>query len=93
LLDAGIRPSLRVDQLAAQGIHAAADPQATVTLVDLISPDTATEYWLGFDNFYVITRYNRSSFYAMAVFQLAEALRQRRLAELSAAGDAAALPR
>ena len=31
--------------------------------------------WIGFDNFYVITRYNRSSFYAMSVFQLAEALR------------------
>ena len=44
-------------------------------LIDLESPDSATEYWLGFRNFYVITRYNRSSFYAMAVFHLARALR------------------
>ncbi|MDD4964389.1 MAG: lytic murein transglycosylase B [Gallionella sp.] len=32
------------------------------------------EYWLGFKNFDVITRYNNSDFYAMSVFQLASAL-------------------
>ena len=47
-------------------------------MIDLVSPDQETEYWVGFQNFYVITRYNRSSFYAMSVFQLAEAIRERR---------------
>lgn len=86
LLAAGIRPSLRVDQLASQGIVASASPSATVTLVDLVSPGKATEYWLGFDNFYVITRYNRSSFYAMSVFQLAQAIRQHMPGKLTISG-------
>ncbi len=76
LLEAGIRPSLRVADLFERGIVATAAPESTVTLVDLVSPGQATEYWLGFENFYVITRYNRSSFYAMSVFQLAEEIRR-----------------
>jgi len=77
LREAGIRPSWKVAELRERGVIGAADPQATVALIDLVSPERATEYWLGFDNFYVITRYNRSSFYAMSVFQLAEEIRQR----------------
>ena len=76
LLEAGIRPSLRAGDLFDRGILAAAAPESTVTLVDLVSPERETEYWLGFENFYVITRYNRSSFYAMSVYQLAEEIRR-----------------
>lgn len=75
LIEAGIRPSFKVADLGTHGILADADPQATAALIELVSPGSDTEYWLGFDNFYVITRYNRSSFYAMSVFQLAEAIR------------------
>jgi membrane-bound lytic murein transglycosylase B len=36
------------------------------------------EFWLVFNNFDVITRYNNSDYYAMSVFQLAEALKEAR---------------
>lgn len=38
--------------------------------------DDGAEFWLGYRNFWVISRYNRSIAYSMAIFQLSEALRQ-----------------
>ncbi|MCK6408019.1 lytic murein transglycosylase B [Thauera sp.] len=83
LVDAGIEPSLAPALLTDNGVSTADGRAAaqTATLVDLETPGADTEYWLGYQNFYVITRYNRSSFYAMSVFELAEALRLRRLVD------------
>lgn len=82
LIAAGIKPQTPLRELLAQGVLVLTDSaqsgERPAALIDLVSPDQPTEYWVGFDNFYVITRYNRSSFYAMSVFQLAEALRQAR---------------
>lgn len=88
LLAAGIKPSLTLAELARQGVLTAGsgNAQRPAALIDLVTPDAATEYWAAFDNFWVITRYNRSSFYAMAVFQLAEALRAANT-PLAAAGE------
>ncbi|MCC5794101.1 MAG: lytic murein transglycosylase B [Chromatiales bacterium] len=47
------------------------DAPAQLHRLDGIDGD---EYWVGFHNFYVITRYNRSVMYALAVHQLAEAI-------------------
>jgi membrane-bound lytic murein transglycosylase B len=48
--------------------------------VSLLQLDAAGgyEYWFGFDNFQTITKYNKSTYYAMTVHQLAQALRARR---------------
>jgi membrane-bound lytic murein transglycosylase B len=80
LLDAGIQPSFDALALAAHGLRFEAElaEGEKAALIDLVSPDAPTEYWLGLQNFWTITRYNRSSFYAMAVFQLAEALHRAR---------------
>lgn len=79
LANAGIKPSIRVADLEAHGL-AIADPPPTlppetlVTLVELESVGLPTEYRIGLQNFYALTRYNRSSHYATAVFDLAEAI-------------------
>src|SRR5690606_32925319 len=77
LIAAGIEPSIETASLSAQGIGPISGDfkPGLATLFDLPTPDADTEYWIGYRNFYVITRYNRSSFYAMAVFELAEAVR------------------
>ena len=75
-VEAGIRPQFGIEALKQLGISAdtPAAPDLEAALIDLVTPDAPTEYWLGYNNFYVITRYNRSSFYAMTVYQLATAV-------------------
>ena len=50
-----------------------AERQAALVRLEDRSGDS---FWLSFQNFYVITRYNRSPMYAMVVYQLSEALRE-----------------
>ncbi|MBU0751598.1 MAG: lytic murein transglycosylase B [Gammaproteobacteria bacterium] len=78
LIDEGIRPVRLPAEMATMGVSPASlatVAQQPAALIDLVTPAAPTEYWLGYRNFFVITRYNRSSFYAMAVIQLAEALK------------------
>ena len=46
--------------------------------------ETGKEYWLVFSNFNVIMRYNNSNFYAMTVYQLAEAIHKARYSKQKA---------
>ncbi|MDL2284024.1 lytic murein transglycosylase B [Oxalobacter sp. OttesenSCG-928-P03] len=48
-------------------------------LLDLQNGFEPTEYWLGTDNFFAITHYNRSYFYAMSVIELGRAVRTFRI--------------
>jgi len=72
-----IRPTLSLAELDQQGYK----------IMQTLSPETkafpmrftakyGNEYWLGMHNFYVISRYNPRTKYAMAVFQLSELIRQ-----------------
>ena len=51
-----------------------AHPTAIVTLVELQNGDNPPSYVAGTENFYAITRYNWSSYYAMAVIGLGQAV-------------------
>ncbi|MEO7855249.1 MAG: lytic murein transglycosylase, partial [Rubrivivax sp.] len=49
-----------------------------LALVELHNGDAAPSYVAGTQNFYAITRYNASSYYAMAVIGLGEAVKRQR---------------
>jgi len=51
------------------------DPQTKAALV-VLEEQSGPTYWLGFNNFYVISRYNHSAMYSMAVHLLAQDLRR-----------------
>jgi membrane-bound lytic murein transglycosylase B len=67
-----------VESLNAQGVEILGDQTGTTPVV-LVSAEQqdGPAYRVGFKNFYVITRYNRSARYAMAVHDLAAAIIQR----------------
>ncbi|WP_221800092.1 lytic murein transglycosylase B [Oceanobacter mangrovi] len=71
-----LKPQWTVAELQAKGVKPteSAKADAPASLVKLIGKNGA-EYWLGEYNYYVITRYNHSRLYAMAVYQLSEALK------------------
>ncbi len=71
----------RLSELESLGITTSAAqpeaPETTSAIPLMLKNRTGSEYWLGFENFYVITRYNQSVYYAMAVHQLSEEIRGR----------------
>ena len=68
-----------LDEIAAHGYRAVGPvPALPATLVTLEGAE-GTEHWIAFKNFHVITRYNRSPLYAMAVHQLSQAIAGREI--------------
>jgi membrane-bound lytic murein transglycosylase B len=49
-----------------------------------------SEYWVGYHNFYVVTRYNRSTKYALAAHQLSQAIRSRYFQAVASNAEAVA---
>jgi lytic murein transglycosylase B len=89
LLAPDILPTFTPEQLAAYGAQPLnALPQREVfALVELQNGDADSEYVLGSRNFFVLTRYNRSSYYAMAVLQLGREVVAREAAAANQPGD------
>ncbi|MDH3451760.1 MAG: lytic murein transglycosylase B [Gammaproteobacteria bacterium] len=78
LLRKELQPRINLQELRAQGFVGLADaPAGPFTVMELQGTD-GLEVWVGHFNFYVITRYNHSRLYAMAVHQLSRALHERR---------------
>jgi len=82
LVDAGIKPTYRCGDLAqfgvnVSGVSAGGETRADApcALIELETPGEASAYLVGLTNFYVLTRYNRSSLYAAAVLELAHAVK------------------
>jgi membrane-bound lytic murein transglycosylase B len=63
-------------EMVADGVNPLSPlPAGIYGLVDLQNGSEATEYWIGSNNFFSITKYNRSYFYAMSVVELGRAVK------------------
>lgn len=51
-------------------------PAGPISIFELPTPGMPSRFYAGFNNFEVVTRYNRSTFYASAVLELADAIRK-----------------
>ena len=78
VLEIGIKPQLKVSELRTRGVMPAAPvEEGAEAALFVVESASGPRYWLGLNNFYVITRYNRSVNYALTVHELAQELRAR----------------
>ncbi len=79
-IDQGLAAKFKLDEMLGAGVASAPRPPSDrlYGLVDLQNGADTTEYWLATDNFFAITQYNRSYYYAMSVIELGRAVRASR---------------
>jgi membrane-bound lytic murein transglycosylase B len=79
-LNDDLKPLIQAEKLRKAGIQLDStinqDEPLKLLKYKLVNGD---EFWVGLKNFYVITRYNHSQLYAMAVYQLSQEIRNRKL--------------
>ncbi|MQA37913.1 lytic murein transglycosylase B [Rugamonas aquatica] len=80
MINQGLSAKYRAPELTAAGVTTTVPvpEQQNYGLVDLQNGAEPTEYWLANNNFFAITQYNRSYFYAMSVVELGRAVRLAR---------------
>jgi membrane-bound lytic murein transglycosylase B len=80
LIGQGLEAKFTRAQMDEAGVILPAQVPATLSygLVDLEDDDRPVQYWLATGNFFAITRYNRSYYYAMAVIELGQAVSRQR---------------
>jgi len=79
LLTDGLKPTVTPAAVRHAGLSLASDPRDGEHLnVFKLAGAEGPEVWIGWPNFYVITRYNHSALYAMVVYQLAQRIREVR---------------
>ncbi len=83
LLGESLSAQFTLDQIKAAGVMPVVEPPPGLlfTLVDLQNAFEPTEYWIGTSNFFAITQYNRSYFYAMSVLELGRSVKAVRALE------------
>ncbi len=88
LTDLPLKPSYPLSQIVAWGYRPSqpGDEHDLATVIEL-EGDQGPEFWIGFHNFYVISRYNPSALYSLAVHQLSEELAARTVAAAGAEED------
>lgn len=84
LFNTSLLPEKSLMEWSQEGIATSADQELSQAAA-LLSFDTddGQLYWFGLHNFYVITRYNHSRMYGMAVYEFSQAIQQARLASRS----------
>jgi len=84
LMAPDILPTFSVDNFQAEGALLSGEALShtgKLALIELQMGDAPPVYVAGTDNFYTITRYNWSSYYAMAVIELGQAVAQAMAAQ------------
>ncbi|GAB3093949.1 lytic murein transglycosylase B [Pseudomaricurvus hydrocarbonicus] len=79
LLNDSLKPKHTVASLKAEGFEPVTQlPGAAKANAMKLEGEHGVEFWMGLNNFYVITRYNHSRLYAMAVYQLSQEILQEK---------------
>ena len=79
IIDKGLKPKQSLKHLRSFEVIPETDLADDLkSALIMLETKQAPEYWLGLTNFYVITRYNHSALYAMAVYQLSEEIKSLR---------------